>query len=683
MGVLTEHVASKFFLAKSDEKAALAALKEGVRYRELSEDYVHNPEVVLAAKDFVSAMRATAFVLERNQKGDITSLRWAGDKLPYDTDELQNLFSTFVPWVKKGSFLSIREEDVPCTLTFAGTRVKRKMHGEKDDEGREAFENGRRHAENGRFDLALTCYAAAWAIDGKKRDSYGQRAVGHACELLFEKKRWKELAQWCARYLPKEERPFGSYAESAEDPKAARLLIAAGLKVNPRDVRCLQWLIEDHQRRDEFEKVIAAARALRAASKTEAPSALLSEANALYSLARYRDALKAAQASMKLAPERQAAVLIADCFLALGMKKEALAAFRQGLAYQQKRTKKTDWGPSLAYEALLLLRLERLDETAATLDRAAAAARQDSPQFWVPYVRGQLAMARKDFAAALPLFETALAASPTDPWPKLRLFQALHALGAEPARAKKLANELKKNCPDLAREVRETIEAPVMPEVRSLKLDFEKHFNDHEFQKVIVVARKLRKAEPDSRERWMSTEAAMLYRLGRYKESLTLTRQCFKLRPSVNSALRIADALLALGRPKEVPELLERALELQKETARKGKWPPDHAIVARILVRLGRLDEAEKILKRAARYPAERPEFWLPFVRGELAMAKEDFAAALVDFEKALVANPNEAWPKLRVAQALAALGRDRQRVKKLSAEIKKDSPDLARELSR
>jgi hypothetical protein len=60
VGVLTEHVSAKFFLAKAEEKEALAALHEGVRERELSDDYVHDPRGVLAAKSFVAALRATA-----------------------------------------------------------------------------------------------------------------------------------------------------------------------------------------------------------------------------------------------------------------------------------------------------------------------------------------------------------------------------------------------------------------------------------------------------------------------------------------------------------------------------------------------------------------------------------------------------------------------------------------------
>lgn len=455
MGVLTDHVASKFFMAKAHEKDALAALKEGVREREESDEYVHDPKGVLAAKNFVAALGATAFVLERNKKGDITSLRWAGDKLPYDTDELQNLFSTFVAWVKKGSFLTIREEDVLCTLTFLGTHVKRKMRGEKDDEARENFENGRRHAEKRRVELAIDCYAAAFAIDGKKRDSFGHRAAQALCELLWAEKRWKELASWCAK-LPKEDFAFTSYASNSEDPKAARLLIAAGLKANPRDEECLSWVLEDREKHDDFAKVITAARALKAASKTSAAPALLSEARALYSLGRYPEALRAAQASMKLRPGVSASVKIADCFIAIGKKADALEAVEVALEHQRKADNKPDWGPAVAYESMLLLRLGRISEAEVLLQRAPGL-RQETPPFWVPYIRGQLAMAKKDFLVALSFFEEALAGDPKEPWPKLRVFQALHASGTDPARAKKLAAELKKKSPDFLREVKLTL----------------------------------------------------------------------------------------------------------------------------------------------------------------------------------------------------------------------------------
>jgi tetratricopeptide (TPR) repeat protein len=219
---------------------------------------------------------------------------------------------------------------------------------------------------------------------------------------------------------------------------------------------------------------------------------------------------------------------------------------------------------------------------------------------------------------------------------------------------------------------------------RILRTLLEDHQKNGDYEKFAAVARKLAKADPDSRLRWKSMEATALYRLARYKESLPLSRECLKAEPSVHSALRVADCLEALGgNQKEVPALLEQALKLQQDLARKGKWPPEHAMVARILVRLGRLDEAEKVLKRTARYPAERPEFWLPFVRGELALARNDFPAALADFETAMIANPKSEVPKLRVLQSLTALGRDPRRVKKLAAEIKKVSPDAAQELKR
>lgn len=40
---------------------------------------------------------------------------------------------------------------------------------------------------------------------------------------------------------------------------------------------------------------------------------------------------------------------------------------------------------------------------------------------------------------------------------KVRVFQALHASGTDPARAKKLAAELKKKSPDFLREVKLTL----------------------------------------------------------------------------------------------------------------------------------------------------------------------------------------------------------------------------------
>src|SRR5689334_17806830 len=105
MGVLTEHVGSRFFLAKKDEKKALLAMKELVAESGKATDYVLDPKRLAGAKDMVAALRSAGFVAERNAKGDLVGLRWGADKLPYDTETLRRLLTSFAAYVKKGSWL--------------------------------------------------------------------------------------------------------------------------------------------------------------------------------------------------------------------------------------------------------------------------------------------------------------------------------------------------------------------------------------------------------------------------------------------------------------------------------------------------------------------------------------------------------------------------------------------------
>ena len=454
MGVITSHVASRFFIPKSSEKRALASLKAFLIETETAaKSFVHNPKQVLGAKNFVDALEFSAFRLTRNAQGDITSLEWAGDKLPDDTSNLRSLFASFAPYVKKGSYVAITEQEGPCKFTFDGTRVKR-AHDEEpeDDESHSLFRDGARFARQSRVDDAVACFAKA--IEGDQSDDqyYAREASEALLELLFTQKRWKDLEKWCAKAPPRSSSShFAHYADSVDDPKVARALIEAGLKANPRDADCLWRKLEAHEKRDDFAQVITTARALKSNREWKA-RALSSEGSALYSLARYREALVALRAAVALEPRTQDVMAAADCLVALGRRDEARPLWAKALVLETKGAKGSDWAPTHAYRALVLARLGRLKEASTAIARAAAM-RQDTPAFWVPYVRGQLSLERGDPAAALADHELALGASPDSEWAKLRVLQALAALGKDAKRVAKLAAELKKKSPDLSREV--------------------------------------------------------------------------------------------------------------------------------------------------------------------------------------------------------------------------------------
>src|SRR5512140_1427828 len=124
MGILTSHVASDFFLAKDDERAALASMKAFVARRSTATEYVLDPDALDAATDMVAALASAGFEVARDGRGDLVSLVWTHEQLPYDVETLRSLLTSFTRFVKAGSSLELEENGERCLFAFQKTHVK-------------------------------------------------------------------------------------------------------------------------------------------------------------------------------------------------------------------------------------------------------------------------------------------------------------------------------------------------------------------------------------------------------------------------------------------------------------------------------------------------------------------------------------------------------------------------------
>ena len=131
-------------------------------------------------------------------------------------------------------------------------------------------------------------------------------------------------------------------------------------------------------------------------------------------------------------------------------------------------------------------------------------------------------------------------------------------------------------------------------------------------------------------------EARLLGRLGEWPQAVALIEAFLRRAPeSADGLLLLAEAHLATSRHiAQAERLLQRVLTLRPGLA----GPADRLGV--LLLRLGRLDEAKRYLERAVRLSPEQPEILAHL--GELALRREDRAAAMVLFRRALAQQPSE-----------------------------------------
>ncbi len=285
MGVLTSHVSSEFFLPAHHKEAALKSLQNFVRKSSSPEDYVYDPDGALGAATIGGALEAAGLMVTENEAGDVVTLVWGSDKLPFDTYTLASLLDSFARFVSAGSYLEIDEEFCHCKITF------RNGHAGHDYTRYDAYDGSIARAKR--------------VLDTSERD----RAVGeliYATEVEPERcMAWVELANVYARQ--------GRWADAAE---ACERATAAPQKVYKGPSYTLDYsetayaaylhnadYLVGQQAVSVGEYLVAIPHLRRAASALPKESTVFWElAKALYEARRYAEAYDAAQHVLQLEP---------------------------------------------------------------------------------------------------------------------------------------------------------------------------------------------------------------------------------------------------------------------------------------------------------------------------------------------------------------------------------------------
>lgn len=232
MGVITDHVESEFFLLKQDEQVALARLKTSLSRREHEggrlTDYVLDPRAVLAATDLAVALAATGFETQRDDAGNLVSLVWTAEQLPYGADELKRVFETFGRFVRRGSFLRLDEQGDEFALRFDGARVILEIDGEVPEPHDALRDDAARAAEDGRdddlLDLCVLLIESSGATDRQRQWAWDKRLA-----VIRGGRRWSEFVQAC-RSAPTDMVSVEAWANELEESEPS---VAAELRRAP------------------------------------------------------------------------------------------------------------------------------------------------------------------------------------------------------------------------------------------------------------------------------------------------------------------------------------------------------------------------------------------------------------------------------------------------------------------
>ena len=122
------------------------------------------------------------------------------------------------------------------------------------------------------------------------------------------------------------------------------------------------------------------------------------------------------------------------------------------------------------------------------------------------------------------------------------------------------------------------------------------------------------------------------------------------LNPPRRDYFKLGASLLWCGYPEQALPYLEAVLRQQPENVRTL------TLVAQVHREAGRLERVEPLLNEALRLNPQSAEAWNEM--GGLAMAREDYANALSNFEQALASKPGLGYALLNAAQAADKLRR-------------------------
>jgi tetratricopeptide (TPR) repeat protein len=343
MGVLTEHVDSKFHLAREHFPAVIEAMKQVVREAARPNEYVNLPDQLLSTSDIAVAFDAVGFVVTFDARGDIDSLRWGGDKLPFDTTTLYHLFKSFAKLVQSGSYLEIEEEDARCRMHWRGIAIEYSYHGRKPHEA--MWLRARDASRAGDHERAARLLRDA--VELREDYDYGWNDL--AIELAHLR-RWDEAMAACERTAVDAScwREVATLARNAGDSVMAMRFVDAGLPRMKADYA--QSLLRTEgatscSTLSRFERALELAREAQAQSPNA--NAAYEECSACFDLARYAESVEAAKRTRNML---KTMILRAEAYVMLGKKTDARKWFEKVLVGARKERAK---GSYVAWHATL------------------------------------------------------------------------------------------------------------------------------------------------------------------------------------------------------------------------------------------------------------------------------------------------------------------------------------------
>ncbi len=441
MGVLTSHIDSKFHLAREHFPAVIEAMKKVVREAARPTEYVHLPDQLLATNEIAEAFDAAGFVVTFDARGDIDSLKWGGDKLPFDTTTLYHLFKGFARHVQRGSYLEIEEEDARCRMRWRGIAIEYDYHGRDPHEA--LYMRARDAAHAGDHERAVRLLRDALELHEDYSAAWNDLAIE-----LASLRRWDEAMAACERAAVDAGcyREVATLARTAGELETALRFVDAGLPRMKADYAQVLLRTEGAavcSALSRFERALELAREAKALSPGSANVAY-EECSACFDLGRYAEAVDAAKRARNLL---KAVLLRAEACVMLGKKADARKWFEKVLNAAHKERAKGNyvaWHAALESHALFALG-RRNESTQAARDALASA-----PAWSYPLHRlGVAQLDEKLHDEARASLARAIELSPSWDFGRYDLARALIACG-EREEARAILAEITRSNPHLA-----------------------------------------------------------------------------------------------------------------------------------------------------------------------------------------------------------------------------------------
>lgn len=442
MGVLTAHIDSKFHLAREHFPEVIAAMKKVVREAGRPTEYANLPDQLLATDDIAVAFDAVGFVVTFDANGNIDSLEWGGDKLPFDTHTLLELFKSFAKLVQSGSYLEIEEGDHRCLMKWRGVGIE---YDYREFPSHQAWLVRARDASRaGDHERAALMLRDALEIREDYQDAWNDLAIE-----LAHLRRWDEARAACERTATNAScwREVAEIARHAREPEIGLRFVDAGLPRMEASYARVLLRIEGAticSVLSQFERALELAREACASPPTSY-NAAYEVCSACFDLARYAESIDAAKQTRNML---KAMLLRAEALVMLGKKTEARKWFEKVVVGARKKRAE---GDAVAWNATLESRAAfALGDREASI-RAARDALALYPHWSYPLHRlGVAQLAERSIEEARATLERVAELSPRWSFGRWDLARALIACG-ERDRARAIVAEVTARNPHLAR----------------------------------------------------------------------------------------------------------------------------------------------------------------------------------------------------------------------------------------